>query len=172
MPDFRKAHFVTCSENPFRLTPPTAQANFDVNTVHEHTSADATTSKRVDDRPYPDPSFSEVFSALKDVFTQRKAQGLAFLELTNSELMLVKKSLFITVFACFAAFALSIVCWLLVNVAVGAILHTLGLSYVSIPFVLLVVNVVALYGLIRIARDAFQYVNLHRLIQTWRRVFE
>lgn len=171
-PDFRKAQFATCSENPFRLTPPSAQANT-INSRNERYSAQASSSaatNEAQDQPYPDPPFSDILAAFKDVFSQRKAQGMAFLELTNSELMLVKKSLFVTVCACLAALVVTIVCWLLLNLAIGTVFHALGVSYVVIPFVLLAVNIIAAFGLLKLAQSAFHYVNFHRLIQTWRRV--
>jgi len=152
VPDFRRANFNLCTENPFRLTPPAAQANPNVTN-------------------YPDPSFSDIFSAFSEALTQRKAQGLAFLELTNSELMLIKKSFFVTVFACLAAFAVGTVCWLILNIAIGAILHSVGVSYVVVPLLLLVFNSIAAFCLFKLAQNAFNYLSFSRLIQTWRRVF-
>jgi len=100
-----------------------------------------------------------------------EAQGLAFLELTNSELMLIKKSFFVTVFACLAAFAVGTVCWLILNIAIGAILHSVGVSYVVVPLLLLVFNSVAAFCLFKLAQNSFNYLSFSRLIQTWRRVF-
>ena len=118
-----------CTENPFRLTPPAAQANLNVKSNGDNANAasaasEHSTQHKSTQQNYPDPSFSDIFSAFSEAFTQRKAQGLAFLELTNSELMLIKKSFFVTVFACLAAFAVGTVCWLILNIAIGAILHS------------------------------------------------
>lgn len=170
-PDFRKANFDLCSENPFRLTPPAAQANLHFKVDEEDSRTTSTTSNESTKQNYPDPSFSDILSAFKNAFAQRKEQGLAFLELTNSELMLIKKSLFVTVFACLAAFAVGTVCWLILNIAIGAILHNMGVHYVVVPLVLLVLNSTAAYALFRLAQNAFNYLSFSRLIQTWRRVF-
>ena len=136
VPDFRRAKYNLCTENPFRLTPPAAQANLNVKSNGDNANAasaasEHSTQHKSTQQNYPDPSFSDIFSAFSEAFTQRKAQGLAFLELTNSELMLIKKSFFVTVFACLAAFAVGTVCWLILNIAIGAILHSVGVSYVS-----------------------------------------
>ena len=170
-----------CTENPFRLTPPAAQANLNVKSngdnanaaseASEHSTQYKPTQYKSTQQNYPDPSFSDIFSAFFEAFTQRKAQGLAFLELTNSELMLIKKSFFVTVFACLAAFAVGTVCWLILNIAIGAILHSVGVSYVVVPLLLLVFNSVAAFCLFKLAQNAFNYLSFSRLIQTWRRVF-
>lgn len=170
-PDFHKARYSTCHENPFRLTPPPAQAKLHVNATGESNPAASASGEQSTQQQYPDPSFSEVFNAFKEAFSQRKEQGLAFLELTNSELMLVKKSFFVTVFACLAAFAVGTVCWLILNIAIGAILHNAGVHYVVVPLVLLVLNSLAAFGFFKLAQNAFNYLSLSRLIQTWRRVF-
>ena len=169
--DFHKARFRTCHENPFRLTPPSAQAKFHENATGESTPTETPSDEQSTQQQYPDPSFSDVFDAFKEAFSQRKEQGFAFLELTNSELMLVKKSFFVTVFACLAAFAVGTVCWLILNIAIGAILHNAGVHYVVVPLVLLVLNSLAAFGFLKLAQNAFNYLSLSRLIQTWRRVF-
>ncbi|AFT95802.1 hypothetical protein AMBAS45_11685 [Alteromonas macleodii str. 'Balearic Sea AD45'] len=176
VPDFRRANFNLCTENPFRLTPPAAQANPNVTSNGDNANAASATSEhstqyKSTQQNYPDPSFSDIFSAFSEAFTQRKAQGLAFLELTNSELMLIKKSFFVTVFACLAAFAVGTVCWLILNIAIGAILHSVGVSYVIVPLLLLVFNSIAAFCLFKLAQNAFNYLSFSRLIQTWRRVF-
>ena len=171
VPDFHKARYTTCHENPFRLTPPSAQAKFHVNNAKETSQASSPKGEQSTQQQYPDTSFSDIISALKEVFSQRKEQGFAFLELTNSELMLVKKSFFITVFACLAAFAVGTVCWLILNIALGAILHNAGVHYVVVPLVLLILNSLAAFGLFKLAQNAFNYLSLSRLIQTWRRAF-
>ena len=176
VPDFRRANFNLCTENPFRLTPPAAQANLNVKSNGDNANAASAASEhctqhKSTQQNYPDPSFSDIFSAFSEAFTQRKAQGLAFLELTNSELMLIKKSFFVTVFACLAAFAVGTVCWLILNIAIGAILHSVGVSYVVVPLLLLVFNSVAAFCLFKLAQNSFNYLSFSRLIQTWRRVF-
>ena len=176
VPDFRRAKYNLCTENPFRLTPPAAQANPNVTSNGDNANAASATSEhstqhKSTQQNYPDPSFSDIFSAFSEAFTQRKAQGLAFLELTNSELMLIKKSFFVTVFACLAAFAVGTVCWLILNIAIGAILHSVGVSYVVVPLLLLVFNSVAAFCLFKLAQNSFNYLSFSRLIQTWRRVF-
>ena len=177
VPDFRRANFNLCTENPFRLTPPAAQANLNVRSNGDNAHAASAASEhstqyKSTQQNYPDPSFSDIFSAFSEAFTQRKAQGLAFLELTNSELMLIKKSFFVTVFACLAAFAVGTVCWLILNIAIGAILHSVGVSYVVVPLLLLVFNSIVAFCLFKLAQNAFNYLSFSRLIQTWRRVFE
>ena len=176
VPDFRRAKYNLCTENPFRLTPPAAQANLNVKSNGDNANAasaasEHSTQHKSTQQNYPDPSFSDIFSAFSEAFTQRKAQGLAFLELTNSELMLIKKSFFVTVFACLAAFAVGTVCWLILNIAIGAFLHSMGVHYVIVPLVLLAINVLTAFGLFRLAQNAFGYISFHRLVQTWRRVF-
>ncbi|MFD3390170.1 hypothetical protein [Alteromonas macleodii] len=176
VPDFRRAKYNLCTENPFRLTPPAAQANLNVKSNGDNANAASAASEhspqhKSTQQNYPDPSFSDIFSAFSEAFTQRKAQGLAFLELTNSELMLIKKSFFVTVFACLAASAVGTVCWLILNIAIGAILHSVGVSYVVVPLLLLVFNSVAAFCLFKLAQNSFNYLSFSRLIQTWRRVF-
>lgn len=166
VPDFHKAQFTLCEENPFRLTPPGAQTNFYSRNLNTSKSASSAESEQ----QYPDPAFSDVFSALQEALAQRKAQGFAFLELTNSELMLIKKSFFVTVFACLAAFAVGTVCWLILNIAIGAVLHNIGLHYVVVPLVLLVLNSAAAFGLFKLAQNAFNYLSFQRLIRTWHKV--
>lgn len=172
VPDFRTAQFVVCNENPFRLTPPLAQAS-----SRAHTKGDNTNERFSENEPpiqhnYPDPSFSDIFAAFQEAFVQRKAQGLAFLELTNSELMLIKKSFLVTVFACLASFAVGTICWLILNIAVGTILHNMGVHYVVVPLVLLALNSITAFGLFKLAQNAYNYLSFNRLIQTWRRVFK
>ena len=116
VPDFHKAQFSLCEENPFRLTPPGAQATLNAD---RHSSANKSANSTTEQN-YPDPSFSSM---------------------TNSELMLIKKSIFVTVFACLAAFAVGTVCWLILNIAIGAFLHSMGVHYVIVPLVLLAINV-------------------------------
>ncbi|WP_334020302.1 hypothetical protein [Alteromonas sp. S015] len=176
-PDFRRANFNLCEENPFRLTPPSAQANLYVKSIGDDANAASTDSgqsaqQNTSEQNYPDPSFSDIFSAFGEAFTQRKAQVFALLELTNSELMLIKKSFFVTVFACLAAFAVGTVCWLILNIAIGAILYSIGVSYVVVPLVLLALNSLVAFGLFKLAQNSFNYLSFSRLIQTWRRVFE
>lgn len=165
-PDFHKAQFALCKENPFRLTPPGAQAS----AHNHHSKTNETEGKTATEQQYPDPAFSDIISAFKEAFSQRKAQGFAFLELTNSELMLIKKSFFVTVFACLAAFAVGTVCWLILNIAIGAFLHNIGLHYVVVPLVLLVLNSAAAFGSFKLAQNAFNYLSFKRLIQTWHKV--
>jgi len=167
VPDFHKAQFTLCEENPFRLTPPRAQAKY-----HAYTPKTGENASTADnDQPYPDPAFSDIISAFQEAFTQRKAQGLAFLALTNSEIMLIKKSFFVTVFACLAAFAVGTVCWLILNIAIGAALHNAGVHYVVVPLILLAFNSIAAFGFFKLAQNSFNYLSFHRLIQTWHRVF-
>ncbi|KHT57464.1 hypothetical protein RJ41_02175 [Alteromonas marina] len=171
-PDFRTSQFIVCNENPFRLTPPSAQASFRAQVKGDHTTNTPPKDQPSTQQNYPDPSFSDIFTAFKEAFNQRKAQGLAFLELTNSELMLIKKSFFVTIFACLAAFAVGTVCWLILNIAIGALLHSMGLHYVAVPLILLVLNSIAAFGFFKLAQNAFNYLSFSRLIQTWRKVFE
>jgi hypothetical protein len=63
------------------------------------------------------------------------------------------------------------VCWLILNIAIGAILHSVGVSYVVVPLLLLVFNSFAAFCLFKLAQNAFNYLSFSRLIQTWRRVF-
>jgi hypothetical protein len=86
--------------------------------------------------------------------------------------MLIKKSFFVTIFACLAAFAVGTVCWLILNIAIGALLHSMGLHYVAVPLILLVLNSIAAFGFFKLAQNAFNYLSFSRLIQTWRKVFE
>lgn len=186
IPDFRKANFAVSLENPYCLTPPGAQA------VVGHSGdsqgkpscaaqdptpriSDAESSEHSNetnvDQNYPDPSFSTIIDAFHEAITQRKAQGLAFLELTNSELMLIKKSFFVTVFAGLAAFAVGTVCWLIVNIALGSVMHVFGLHYVAISFLLLAINAITAVLLFKLAQNAFGYLGFQRLISMWKRIF-
>ncbi|BFT30012.1 hypothetical protein D210916BOD24_11880 [Alteromonas sp. D210916BOD_24] len=190
-PDFRRASFIVSLENPFRLTPPRAQAfrsssDHAISDLHaqgtsgqvagvanktQHSKKQNTASKKEssNEQHYPDPTFASIVDGFHQALTQRKAQVFALLALTNSELMLIKKSFFVTVFAGLAAFAVGTVCWLILNIAAGSVLHVLGLHYVAISFLLLLFNGVTTFLLFRLAQNAFGYLGLGRLILMWKR---
>lgn len=160
LPDFRRAHFTVCDENPFRLTPPRDQANFDnVADVSKKALSGRTASS-----PYPNPEYEEVFDALKNAVKQRKKQGTAFLSLFNSELMLIKRSLLITIVASMAVLIISIVCWVILNVGVSIALYSVNLSLFVIICILLCINVAAAILLFRLATNASQLVSFERVI--------
>jgi hypothetical protein len=182
-PDFLSAHFTMSAENPFRLTPPSEQAlyfidgnnsakviNVDgsVSTVYHDPSPRQTAGQEGGQAnehvSYPDPSYDAVISAIKNAAKQRTKQGAAYLSLVNSELMLVKKSLFISVFAALAAFITGIVCWLLVNVAMGGALYYFNIDIIAIGSILLCVNIGLCLLFYRTAQKAFHLVSFKRLI--------
>lgn len=160
LPDFRYAHFTVSDENPFRLTPPRDQANFD-------NVADASkraSSGRNASPPYPNPEYEDVFDALKNAVKQRTKQGTAFLSLFNSELMLIKRSLLITIVASMAVFVISMVCWVVLNVGLSIALYSVNLSVFVIICILLCINVAAAILLFRLAKNASQLVSFERVI--------
>ena len=166
LPDFHKASFSLSHENPFRLTPPKEQAEgtgFNNASARDHENAKRASSSH--DNEYPNPKFSELFESIKYAVDQRKAQSIAFFDLANSEVMLIKKSICITVFSCLAAFAVGTVCWLLLNFFIGSILYEIGLSLSLTGASLLVLNFATALSLFKFARSAYQYVSLHRIIR-------
>ena len=188
IPDFHNAEFILSVENPFRLTPPSEQALYFLNddnfcAVRPPRSAQnidinsCTSDSRVTSPPrgtdqttaYPDPSYDAVLSALKNAAKQRTKQGSAYLSLVNSELMLIKKSLFISVFSALAAFVLGIVSLLLLNLGIGVALHSLNISLLGVSFILLSVNIGLSILCYRIAKKAFYLVSFERLIRLLKR---
>ena len=184
IPDFHSAHFTMSAENPFRLTPPSEQAlyfigvdnaviavNADGSVSTGYHDASPKDKKNLDEQqaPYPDPSYEAVIDALKNAAKQRTKQAAAYLSLVNSEIMLVKKSLFISVFAALAAFVIGIVCWLLVNVAIGVALYSLGISIIFIAAILLCFNLGLSVLFYRIAKKSLCFVSFERLIALFKR---
>ncbi len=187
VPDFQKANFTFNSENPFRLSPPRLWVKAGIHNglksipteknAHHHNgsasnlSDNVTKSSKSDSfSGYTDPSFDDVLSSLKGAFEQHLALGLTFLSLTNSELMLIKKSFFVTVFTSLAMFAVGTVCWLILNITIGAVMHTVGVNYILISLVLLLFNTLIAFLLFKLTQHAFRYLNFNRLIKTWKRV--
>lgn len=184
IPDFHSAHFTMSAENPFRLTPPAEQAlyfigvdnaviavNADGSVSTGYSGASPKDKKALDEQqtPYPDPSYETVIDALKNAAKQRTKQGTAYLSLLNSEIMLVKKSLFISVFAALAAFVIGIVCWLLVNVVIGGALYSFDISIVFIAAILLCFNLGLSVLFYRIAKKSLCFVSFERLIALFKR---
>ena len=184
IPDFHRAHFTMSAENPFRLTPPAEQAlyfigvdnaviavNADCSVSTGYSGASPKDKKALDEQqtPYPDPSYETVIDALKNAAKQRTKQGTAYLSLLNSEIMLVKKSLFISVFAALAAFVIGIVCWLLVNVVIGGALYSFDISIVFIAAILLCFNLGLSVLFYRIAKKSLCFVSFERLIALFKR---
>ena len=168
VPDFRRANFNLCTENPFRLTPPAAQANPNVTSNGDNANAasaasEHSTQHKSTQQNYPDPSFSDIFSAFSEAFTQRKAQGLAFLELTNSELMLIKKSFFVTVFACLASFAVGTVCWLILNIAIVAFLYSVRGTSVAVPLLFSALYSFATFYILKLVKDGLMQKHFTRM---------
>ena len=149
-------------ENPFRLTPPRRQAIF----VHEEKAAQRHEQDSQDNEPYEKVSFSEFTDALKNYAKQKQHQGFALLDLINSELMLIKKSVFVTVFAGMTAFAIGGFCWVLLNIALGYFAHLAGAR------VMLVINATIGVVIFKQAKSAFNYISATRIIQLMKRLNE
>lgn len=186
IPDFHNAKFILSAENPFRLTPPSEQALYFLNDnnrcvvreplstqstdTNTSTSPGSNSSGDTDKGPvYPDPSYDAVVTALKNAAKQRTKQGSAYLSLVNSELMLIKKSLFVSVFAALTGFVLSIVSLLILNIGIGLALYSLGVSTLGISFILLGANIGLSILCYRIAKKAFYLVSFERLIRLLKR---
>ncbi|WP_269520292.1 hypothetical protein [Alteromonas sp. BMJM2] len=184
IPDFHSAHFTMSAENPFCLTPPSEQAlyfigvdnaviavNADGSVSTGYHDASSKDKKTLNDEqiPYPDPSYEAVIDALKNAAKQRTKQGAAYLSVLNSEIMLIKKSLFISVFAALVAFVVSMVCWLLVNVAIGGALYAFGISIILIAGILLCFNLGLSVLFYRIAKKSLHFVSFERLIALFKR---
>lgn len=155
-------------ENPFRLTPPRRQAIF----VHEEKAAQRHEQESQDNEPYEKVSFSEFTDALKNYAKQKQHQGFALLDLINSELMLIKKSVFVTVFAGMTAFAIGGFCWILLNIALGYFAHLAGAPVSIILVVMLVINATIGVVLFKQAKSAFNYISATRIIQLMKRLNE
>ncbi|MDO6567663.1 hypothetical protein Q4561_11395 [Alteromonas sp. 1_MG-2023] len=151
IPDFRSATYTLSSENPFRLTSPRSQATFRSN----NQSAPS---------PHPDTSFEDALSSLKSLFTQKKYQGFALLDLINAELELIKKSVFVSIFGALTAFALGGFSWILLNACFGMVLHHAGLPTLAIMVILLLANSVLSVVAFMYANSAFRFINFKRLI--------
>lgn len=162
-PDFRRAQFILSPANPYQLTAPRASTLFFAE------EKEAETEDRIN-QPYPDPTFNDVFDSLQNALNQKKSQYFAFCELVNSELVLVKKSFFVTVFAALSAFAVGTVCWLIFNIALAAIFHELGIHFIASSLILLLLNAVTAWGLFRLAKNAYGYLSFSRVIKLLERV--
>lgn len=184
IPDFHSARFIVSAENPFRLTSPSEQAlyfigqndstitvNADgtVSTEDRDTTPESKRSQDSEHVLYPNPSYDVIIDAITNAAKQRTKQGTAYLSLVNSELMLVKKSLFISVFAALAALLIGVVCWLLINIAIGGTLYSFSISIVAISVVLLCFNIGLCLLFYRIAKKALHLVSLNRLISLLKR---
>ncbi|WOI39151.1 hypothetical protein R1T43_09045 [Alteromonas sp. CI.11.F.A3] len=155
LPDFRNATYTLSSENPFRLTSPRSQATF--RTDQSDISGTSSTATP------PDISFEEAFSSLKALFTQKKYQGFALVDLVNAELQLITKSIFVTIFGALTAFALGGFCWILLNSCIGLAMHHAGMPALLIMIILLLVNSVLSVIAFMYAQSAFRFINLKRL---------
>ena len=168
--DFRKARFTPRDENPFRLTPPRRQAIF----VHEENAPQQpeqnSSENESENSPYEKVSFSDFTDALKNYAKQKQHQGFALLDLLNSELMLIKKSIFVTVFAGMTAFAIGGFCWTLLNIALGYFAHLAGAPVSIILVVMLVINAIIGVVIFKQAQSAFKYISASRIIQLMKRL--
>lgn len=150
-PDFRLATFTVSHENPFRLTPPLEQA------------LDSRSTERAPTPP-PDIAVSEVIDLVRNVYSQRVNQGKALLSLVDAELELIKKSACVCIFAGLTVFALTSVCWLLLNVLLGIGLHYFQVPLIAIILTLFVINLAASIWVFKQAQSAYRFINFTRLI--------
>lgn len=63
--------------------------------------------------------------------------------------MFIKKSFFVIVFVCLVVFVVGIVCWFILNIVIGVIFYSVGVSYVVVLFLLLVFNSVVVFCLFK-----------------------
>ena len=162
VPDYQKAQFTLSLDNPFKLTPP-KECVFLRQTPHNSTSHQEPSHRSV---------FKNTLDEVRHAYTQKIDQGSALLSLVNSELVLIKKSLLVSAFAGLATVALAIVCWLLVNVLIGALIYQQGVGVLVVLTVLLGINCAATIICAKTFKAAFRHANFTSLIKTLNEVLK
>jgi len=162
VPDYQKAQFTLSLDNPFKLTPP-KECAFLRQTSHHSASRQEPSSSSV---------FKNTFDDIHHAYHRKIDQGSALLSLVNSELVLIKKSLLVSAFAGLATVALAIVCWLLVNVLIGALIYQQGVGVLVVLTVLLGINCAATIICAKTFKAAFRHANFTSLIKTLNEVLK
>ncbi|MEC8377650.1 MAG: hypothetical protein VX078_22920, partial [Pseudomonadota bacterium] len=103
---------------------------------------------------------------VKSAYAEKVHQGASFFSLLNSELMLVKKSVFVTVFASLATLAIGAICWLLLNAILGAVLYGYDLSLIFILSILFTINTLVTFMCFKLAKTALKHTSFDSLINT------
>jgi hypothetical protein len=168
LPDFSMAHYVVSPENPYKLTPPNASTLFMLSEKHcassKGSAARGIHGLKGNDT-FEDPSYDEVFNALKNAYKQKQAQYFAFADVLDGELQLIKKSIVVSAFSALAVFALAIVCWLLVNALLAGALYHFGAGFLTICTLLLIGNIALTVVFVNLAKSAYQYVGITRIMK-------
>jgi hypothetical protein len=168
LPDFSRAHYVVSPENPYKLTPPNASTLFMLSEKHCASSKGSAAYGQhgfKGNDTFEDPSYDEVFNALKNAYKQKQAQYFAFADVLDGELQLIKKSIVVSAFSALAVFALAIVCWLLVNALLAGVLFQFGAGFLTICTLLLIGNIGLTVVFVNLAKSAYQYVGITRIMK-------
>jgi hypothetical protein len=163
-PDFKSAQFSLSLDNPFQLTPPREQAFFGTQQYKAH--ANKVLNEEVDVVQSTTAKMQQAADDVKSAYVEKVHQGASFFSLLNSELMLVKKSVFVTVFASLATLAIGAICWLLLNAILGAVLHHYELSLIFILSILFIINTFVTFMCFKLAKTALKHTSFDSLINT------
>ncbi|GMM69313.1 hypothetical protein MTsDn1_26080 [Alteromonas sp. MTD1] len=168
-PNFKSAQFSLSLDNPFKLTPPREQAFFGTQQYKAH--ADQVLKEEVDSEQSTTTKMQQAADDVKSAYAEKVRQGASFFSLLNSELMLVKKSIIVTVFASLATLAIGAICWLLINAILGTMLYHYELGLIFILAILLTINILATLTCFKLAKTAFEHASFDSLINTASTVF-
>lgn len=164
VPNFRSAQFTLSLENPFKLTPPREQAFFGTHKYKAHT--DQVPREEVDNVQSTTAKMHQAAEDLKSAYAEKVRQGASFFSLLNSELMLVKKSVIVTIFASLATLAFGAICWLLINAIFGTVFYHYGMGLIFILITLFTINTVVTFICFKLAKTAFKHASFDSLIST------
>jgi len=168
-PNFKSAQFSLSLDNPFKLTPPREQAFFGTQQYKAHT--DQVPSGEVDGVQSTTAKMQQAADDVKSAYAEKVHLGASFFSLLNSELMLVKKSVIVTVFASLATLAIGAICWLLINAILGTVLYHYELGLIFILAILLTINILVTLTCFKLAKTAFKHASFDSLINTASTVF-
>ena len=113
---------------------------------------------------YPRITIREVQDSLITLFSQKKRQTSAFLDVVDAEINVIKSSIFATIFAGIAAVLVASVCWLMINALIGLGLYSQGIPVASSIFILLALNIILFTFIVYIVKRTSRYARFERII--------
>jgi hypothetical protein len=163
-PNFKSAQFSLSLDNPFKLTPPREQAFFGTQQYKAH--AEQVLNEEVDAAQSTTARMQQAADDVKSAYAEKVHQSASFFSLLNSELMLVKKSVIVTVFASLATLAIGAICWLLINAILGTVLYHYELGLTFILAILFTINTFVTLMCFKLAKTACKHASFDSLINT------
>lgn len=143
-PDFQQAKFTPETENLYCPTSPTGRA--------------VTCEK---DKDFQDEAtLKETYQSVKDAIAQKEAQLDAMIDVVGAEANLVKKSTVITIVSLVATFTFACFCWLVVNGTLAVGLAQAGWHYLTIGFILLLINAIPAVIGFTVVQEAYPRISL------------